>query len=132
MIIGLIESIFCRLLIVWWMLIMYCSLFDGIIKIKLMLFIFVCYGLKFNDIVILIVCFMKLCFVCSVLLNLKNECYVYEFYFLSIVLYISIKIDCIVIVIIVSCIYFDFYFLFLIDIDFVLLIVWNDEFFVVY
>lgn len=42
-------------------------------KIKLMLCISVCHGLKLNDIAILIVCSMKLCFVCSVLQNLKNE-----------------------------------------------------------
>lgn len=132
MTIGLTESIFCRLLTVWWALITYCSLFDGTIKIKLVLFISVCHGLKFNDIAILIVCSMKLCFVCSVLLNLKNECHVYEPHFSSTVPHTSIKTDCTVIVITVSRIYFDLYPLPLTDIDPALSIVWNDEFPVAY
>lgn len=74
-----------------------------------MLCISVCHGLKLNDIAILIVCSMKLCFVCSVSLNLKNECHVFEPHFSSTVPHTSIKTDCTVIVITVSRIYFDLY-----------------------
>lgn len=62
---------------------------------------------------------MKLCFVCSVLQNLKmlNNFHVFETHFSSTVPRTSIKTDCTVIVITVSRIYFDLYPLPLTDID---------------